>query len=32
MAEQVANGVRWYLGTMGYGFKDWVGVFYPPNP
>lgn len=19
----------WYLGTMGYGYKDWVGVFYP---
>lgn len=30
MREQAA-GVRWYLGTMGYGFKDWVGVFYPPD-
>lgn len=21
--------VKWYLGTMGFGFKDWVGEFYP---
>jgi uncharacterized protein YecE (DUF72 family) len=21
--------VTWYLGTMGFGFKDWEGVFYP---
>ncbi len=20
----------WYLGTMGFGYKDWKGVFYPP--
>ncbi len=22
---------EWYLGTMGYGYKDWLGVFYPPG-
>lgn len=21
----------WHLGTMGFGFDDWRGVFYPPN-
>jgi len=21
--------VNWYLGTMGFGYKDWSGVFYP---
>lgn len=21
--------LRWYVGTMGYGYKDWQGVFYP---
>lgn len=21
----------WYLGTMGFGFEDWEGVFYPAN-
>ncbi len=21
--------MNWHLGTMGYGYKDWVGVFYP---
>jgi uncharacterized protein YecE (DUF72 family) len=20
---------NWFLGTMGFGYKDWVGVFYP---
>ena len=20
---------RWHLGTMGFGYEDWVGVFYP---
>lgn len=23
------NALRWYVGTMGYGYKDWQGVFYP---
>jgi uncharacterized protein YecE (DUF72 family) len=22
---------QWYLGTMGFGYKDWSGVFYPPG-
>ncbi len=22
---------QWYLGTMGFGYKDWQGVFYPPG-
>lgn len=21
--------VRWHLGTMGFGYKEWVGAFYP---
>ena len=20
---------RWHVGTMGYGYKDWLGIFYP---
>ena len=24
-----AQGVRWRLGTMGFGYDDWAGVFYP---
>ncbi len=23
--------VDWYLGTMGFSYKDWNGVFYPPD-
>jgi len=23
--------VEFYLGTMGFSYKDWKGVFYPPN-
>ena len=23
------KALEWYLGTMGYGYKDWKGVFYP---
>ncbi len=22
---------EWHLGTMGYGYRDWMGVFYPPH-
>jgi uncharacterized protein YecE (DUF72 family) len=22
---------RWFLGTIGYSYKDWVGGFYPPG-
>lgn len=22
---------NWYLGTMGFSYKDWAGVFYPPS-
>ena len=22
---------EWFLGSMGFGYKDWVGVFYPPG-
>lgn len=25
----MSDALRWYLGTMGYGYKDWQGVFYP---
>ncbi|MDT8305100.1 MAG: DUF72 domain-containing protein [Anaerolineae bacterium] len=25
----MSETLRWYLGTMGYGYKDWQGVFYP---
>ena len=21
----------WYIGTMGFGYKDWEGSFYPPG-
>ena len=31
----MSETLRWYLGTMGYGYKDWQGVFYPdglPSP
>jgi uncharacterized protein YecE (DUF72 family) len=21
--------MEWYIGTMGFSYKDWVGVFYP---
>jgi uncharacterized protein YecE (DUF72 family) len=24
-----ADNLHWYVGTMGYGYKDWQGVFYP---
>ena len=24
-------GRRWYLGTMGFSYKDWSGPFYPPE-
>ncbi len=24
-----AMGLNWYLGTMGFSYKDWDGVFYP---
>lgn len=24
-------GSNWYLGTMGFGYADWEGVFYPPG-
>lgn len=23
--------LEWYLGTMGFSYKDWEGVFYPPG-
>ncbi len=23
--------VEWFLGTMGFGYDDWRGVFYPPG-
>lgn len=23
------SGLAWYLGTMGYSYEDWKGVFYP---
>ena len=23
--------LNWFLGTMGFGYKDWKGVFYPPS-
>jgi len=22
---------KWFVGTMGYGYDDWKGVFYPPH-
>jgi uncharacterized protein YecE (DUF72 family) len=25
----MSETLRWYLGTMGYGYNDWQGVFYP---
>ncbi len=24
-------GTKWYLGTMGFSYKDWRGPFYPPE-
>jgi uncharacterized protein YecE (DUF72 family) len=23
--------IHWYLGTIGYSYKDWLGSFYPPG-
>jgi uncharacterized protein YecE (DUF72 family) len=25
------SGLAWHLGTMGFSYKDWEGVFYPPG-